>query len=247
MEYCDDSTLAYVEYKTNFQTEKHLQFDKAYRLAHLPLVAPNHPRVIKSQTGFSYNMGRREAVFSIALPLPEDKLFSSAKFQELLHEVKSSSFNHKISWDTFELRKDRLHATVCGSVPLDHPLQINPNIVAKLKSLGPIGIRYQGLFSGNRNVGRLYLRAYPELRNSLNMCHEIQQVFGLSRTNFYAAGIFNLTEELTLEETRDFKALVDRWWDQSFFEWECSELWLIESTDDLVLNGSIAKILSLVE
>ena len=76
--FCPDAELGYERSRTRFETGEGLALDETYRLAHLPLVAPGHPRVIESREGTSYVMGRHERVFSLVLPVLSDLLQSIA-------------------------------------------------------------------------------------------------------------------------------------------------------------------------
>ena len=81
--FCPDAELGYERSRTRFDTGEGLALDETYRLAHLPLVAPGHPRVIESREGSSYVMGRHERVFSLVLPIPGDCLLRSPAYREL--------------------------------------------------------------------------------------------------------------------------------------------------------------------
>ena len=66
--FCSDTDLGYERSRTRFEVGEGLTLDETYRLAHLPLVAPDHPRIIERREGSSYVMGRHERVFSLVLP-----------------------------------------------------------------------------------------------------------------------------------------------------------------------------------
>lgn len=112
--FCDDCELGYRRSLTDFSVP--LTLDDSYRLAHLPLVAPNHPRVIPRMEGKFYETGRHPPVFSLVLPVRDEALRGSAAFLALEAEIKAAPFAAKIAWDILPRRKDRLHATVCGSL-----------------------------------------------------------------------------------------------------------------------------------
>jgi len=59
--FCDDGQLSYEKFRTEFIDGQWLIFDDAYRLAHLPLVAPDHPLVIptKSDSNYNYYVSRK--------------------------------------------------------------------------------------------------------------------------------------------------------------------------------------------
>jgi len=243
--YCDDSQLAYDNSQSKFIDGHGLVFDNAYRLAHLPLVAPGHPQIIGTKPGTSYNRGIHDIVYSIVIPIYEHKLLSSENFITLCDEIKATKFAHKLSWDTFSKRKNKLHATICGAISTNRPPDID-KYLQKLSAIGPVSMSIRGLFSGNINIGRLYLKVYPELRNGKNMCHEIQKLIDSPLTDLYVVGLFNFVEELNSEQTRELKKLLDKWRNAEFYRSQLEELWLLRSRDDLVLDGSVEQVIPII-
>ncbi len=245
MDFCDDSELSYKKYKTQFDQGQGLTFDDAYRLAHLPLVAPDHPRVIATARGSKYNQGMHDLMYSIALPVPIDSLFASDTFAAFYDEIKATSFALKLSWDTFAQRKNKLHATICGAMSTEQKPDIAKRTYDELSAIGPVAISVRGLFSGNLNIGRLYLKVYPELRGGKNMCHEIQRIVGSPLTDLYVVGLLNFVEELDASETRELQQLLDKWWDLEFMQLQLEYLWLLKARDDLLLDGGIEQLIPL--
>ena len=165
-EFCTEGELGYERSRTRFIPGEELAFDEAYRLAHLPLVAPHHPGVIPARNGAYYDRGRHPRVFSLVLPVPWRLLSESPAYRDLDRELRAASFAPKIAWELAGQRRDRLHATLCGSLAVgqEQPPVITGRQRRELARLGPIRVELRGLFSGNVNIGRLYLRAYPERR-----------------------------------------------------------------------------------
>ena len=244
--FCDDRHLSYDDNLTEFVGGEGLLFDETYRLAHLPLVAPDHSRVIRTKPGTSYNRGIHDSVFSIAIPVSANQLLTSQEFNRLCDELKVSMFAQKISWDTFSQRKDKLHATICGAISTVDPPRVNQKTYEMLRQIGPVSIKICGLFSGNMNIGRLYLKVYPEQRAGKNMCHVIQRIFDSTLTNMYLVGLFNFVEELDVHEAQELDSLLKRWQDVEILQIELEELWMLKSRDDLVLNGNIEKTIPIV-
>lgn len=244
--FCNDIQLSYNNFKTEFIDGQGLTFDDAYRLAHLPLVAPSHPLVIPTKPGSSYNRGVHDLVYSVAIPIPTDELLSSDAFIKLYDELKSAKFAHKLSWDTFNQRKNKLHATVCGAISTEQAPEIDEKVYQQLRDIGPVSVRIRGLFSGNVNIGRLYLKVYPELRDGENLCHVIQKLFGASVTDLYVVGLFNFVEELDSEEARELREMLDAWQDIDMITIRLKSLWLLQSRDDLVLDGAVAQVIPMV-
>lgn len=69
VDFCSDQELGYERGRTWFSAGAGLTLDESYRLAHLPLVAPDHPRVIPTRDGTTYRMGRHARTFSLVLPV----------------------------------------------------------------------------------------------------------------------------------------------------------------------------------
>jgi hypothetical protein len=244
---CGDDELDYLANRTPFEQGQGLLLDEAYRLAHLPLVAPDHPRVIARREGRSYEMGRHERVFSLVLPLPDAVLRQSSTYLALEAELKASPLAPKIAWDIVERRRHKLHATLCGSLSTgETPPVLDAKQRDALRRLGPVEVELRGLFSGNVNRGRLYLRAYPEKRDGLNMFHRIQQVLGRRMTNLYVVGIYNLTDDLDASECSILSALLARWWDRSIVTFQAEALWLLGASDDLVLGPDTVEKVPLI-
>lgn len=211
-----------------------------------PLIAPDHPLVIPSKPGTNYYRGVHDLIYSIAIPISADKLLLSERFIEFHDELKTTKFAQKISWETFAQRKNKLHATICSTISIGQEPLIQERVYNELSAIGPVAIRICGIFSGSVNIGRLYLKVYPELRDGKNMCHEIQKICDTTLTNLYVVGLFNFVEELDSSETQALKEFIDRWQHCEFVQLNLEDLWMLKSKDDLVLDGSIAKVIPLV-
>jgi hypothetical protein len=78
--FCSDDALAYKRSRTRFEAGLGMPLDDAYRLAHLPLVAPSDPRVIAAKDGTLYDMGRHPTAYSIVLPISASALEASPAY-----------------------------------------------------------------------------------------------------------------------------------------------------------------------
>lgn len=241
--FCTDAELGYQRSLTDFSEP--LTLDESYRLAHLPLVAPEHPRVIPRREGKSYEMGRHPRIFSLVLPVEDAELQASPAFRELEAALRASPFASKIAWDLLLKRSDKLHATVCGSLGIGNAPVISPETRQALAAIGPVTVELRGLFSGNVNRGRLYLAVYPERRGETNPLQAIQAAFGRPPGDLWLVGLYNLTDDLDATETAALSALVQRWWNAPLLRFTMRELWLIGADDDLVLDSEIAERLPL--
>lgn len=243
---CPDAELGYERSRTRFEPGEGLVLDETYRHAHLPLIAPDHPRVIATREGSSYVMGKHERVFSLVLPVPGNPLLQSPAYHELDAEMRAAPFAGKVAWDLLDRRSDKLHATICGSLATGVPPLIGQQQRGALAELGPITVELRGMFSGNVNRGRLYLRAYPESRNGENVFRQIQRSLGCRETDLYVVGLYNLTDDLNAAETAALASLIDRWWDRTILRFEIDHLWLTGASDDLVLDSAVEESISLV-
>ncbi|SDR61450.1 hypothetical protein SAMN05444161_8164 [Rhizobiales bacterium GAS191] len=245
--FCTDDELGYLRSRTRFAAGEGLVLDGSYRLAHLPLVAPAHPGVIARRDGdgdglVGFEMGRHERVFSIAVPVPAEALERSPAYRELNDELKASPFAAKIAWNLLPERRDKLHATICGSLSIgDEPPRLDSRVRAALAGHGPLQVELRGLFSGNVNLGRLYLRAYPEFRNGVNMFRRLQMTLGRRETDLYVVGLHNLVDDLDAAEALFLAGMIERWWDRPILRFRAETLWLLGARDDLVLDSNIAE------
>lgn len=103
----------------------------------------------------------------------------------------------------------------------------------------------RGLFSGNINVGRLYLRVYPECRKGTNLLRRIQRSLGRPETDLYLVGLYNLTDHLEATEAEELQDIVARWWDRSILTLDVDCLWHLGSSDDLVLDSFVEEVIPL--
>jgi hypothetical protein len=243
---CSDQELGYERGRTWFSAGAGLALDETYCLAHLPLVAPDHPRVIPTRDGTTYQMGRHARIFSLVLPVPGEALRKSKAYQDLDRELRAAPFSNKIAWQLLEQRQDKLHATVCGSLSTSKPPNIDEVARGQLASLGPVAVEVRGLFSGNVNRGRLYLRVYPERRHGSNVFHLIQRALNRPQTDLYVVGVYNLIDDLDAQEAAVLNGMIERWWDRAILRFETDHLWLLSAMDDLVLDSAVTEVVSLI-
>jgi hypothetical protein len=243
---CGDDELDYLASRTPFEQGQGFLLDESYRLAHLPLVAPDHPGVIARRAGRHYEMGRHEPVFSLSLPVADELLKRSAAYLSLEAELKASPLGPKIAWDIVERRRHRLHATLCGSLAIGQTPVLDATQRDALRCLGPVAVELRGLFSGSVNHGRLYLRVYPEKRDGTNVFHRIQQAMGRQPTDLYVVGLYNLIDDLDALECSALAKLIDRWWDRPIVRFQAEALWLLGASDDLVLGPDTVEKVPLI-
>ena len=140
-------------------------------------------------------------------------LFEAPAYRDLNRGLRAASFAPKVAWELARLRRDRLHATLCGSLAVgqEQPPAITGPQRRELARLGPIHVELRGLFSGNIKVGRLYLRAYPERRDGVNLFRQVQRILGRQETDLYVVGLHNFTDGLTAAEASDLAEAIQAW------------------------------------
>jgi hypothetical protein len=239
--FAGDDRLGYRRSATPFAPGAALAMDASYRLAHLPLVAPDHPKVIARRADRpAYDMGRHPRVESLVLPVPGAALFASPAWRAMQDELRASPLAAKLAWDVLDRRRDVLHATVCRTAAL-----ARDELDAALHAIGPFAVELRGLFSGSVNHGRLYLKVHPELRDGVDMLQQVQRSCGCDVGDLWVAGVHNLVDDLDAAETAALAALIDRWWDRVVLRFELRELWMLGAVDDLVLEAPTIERLKL--
>jgi hypothetical protein len=246
-DFCADSELGYERSRSVFIQGEAFRLDDAHRLAHLPLVNPSHPDVIAHVPGKSYAMGLHPRIHSLVLPVSLADLAGSAVFRKLEEEIRASILAPKIAWDIVKLRQDKLHATIAGSLGEGEACPVlPPDALAAFARLGPLRVQLRGLFSGNVNKGRLYLKADPAKCDGQNAFQVIQRLLGRPATDLYVVGLYNLMDHLNQEEAEVLAQTTERWWQKDLLEITVRELWLLSSRDDLVLDSRIENHISLL-
>jgi hypothetical protein len=245
IDFCDDSELGYRRSRTVFIEGAGLSLDESYRLTHLPLVAPDHVRVIVARDGAAHRMGRHPITFSLTLPVPTDALLRSPAYLSLDAQLRAASFAPKIAWDILERRRDRLHATICNALTIGTAPVIGADVRDALARIGPFTVELRGLFSGNINLGRLYWPVYPQRRDGGNPIHAIQRALGRAATDLYLVGMYNFRDDLDSAEAAALKDIIDAWRTRPILRYRVEQLWILAASDTLVLDGQVAETIPL--
>lgn len=243
--FCGDDALGYARSRSAFAAGAGFGLDEGYRLAHLPLVAPGHPRAIATKAGTHYAQGRHPEIFSLVMPVAATALEAAPAYRALERALRDAPFGPKIAWDIVAARRQKLHATLCSALGLGTVPAIGAETRDKLAAIGPFAVRLGGLFSGNVNRGRLYLKTYPESRAGHNVVQEVQQALGRPKGDLYVVGVWNLTDDLDAEEASALEALIAAWWDRPILDLIIDRLWLMGARDDLVLDSRVVETIPL--
>jgi hypothetical protein len=246
LEFCTDADLGYERNRTAFAPGAGLVLDESYRLAHLPLLRPGHPRAIEQVPGKFYSSGRHPNVYSLVLPIDSQALERSAAFVELTRQLRGAPFASKIAWELLPKRADKLHATICGSLFVGaQPYRLSDPQRAALAGIGQFTIELRGLFSGNVNVGRLYLPVYPQKVGGGNILRRAQSAMNRPLTDMFLVGMWNFVDDLTVHESRALQDMLRAWRGTCVLRARVSQLWMLEASDDLVLDGRIDEVIEL--
>jgi hypothetical protein len=240
MTYCDDEMLAYRSARRIFQPGEGTVFDDAYRLAHLPLVNADHPAAISEVEGRDYRNGTYETTrYALVMPVSAEVFLRSDEVQALEEAMKSASFPPKIAWELCERRGSRLHATLAGGIQEADLGRIVARVQGLLDQIGPISVRLQGPFMGNKNTGRIYFPVYPQKIGGEDAFALVQKCIGVSPTKLYLVGYYHLREELDPKATNELAELIDRWRERVLVETTIPSLEIYAVNDDLALSARV--------
>lgn len=240
-----DAELDYERFATRFEPGVALAMDEAYRRAHLPLVAPHHPKVIGADEARGYRMGRHETIWSLVVPVNGQRLAASPAFQLLSEAMLGGPLRGKIDWNSFAKRRDVLHATIVSHIARGIAPQITDDWRMALQQTPPFEMALRGFFSGNINLGRLYLKLYPEIRGGRNAIRGLQAQLGAKETALYVVGLYNLNDDLDASETAWLADALARFRNTEWLRMTVDRLHLLGARDDLALDSEVAEVLRL--
>jgi hypothetical protein len=236
--YCDEPMMAYRSARRLFQPGERALFEESYRLAHLPLVNPDHPAVIPEIDGRDYRNGTYEKPrYALVMPISGDALQQSEAFQALERAMKSTAFAPKIAWELGETRHSKLHATLASGLSeadLDRCAAAIEDVLARA---GPISVCLKGPFAGTRNTGRIYFPVYPRNIGGEDPFALMQRSIGLDPTRLYLIGYYHMRDELDPAETSELAGLLDSWRDRVVVTATIPFLELHATHDDLALSA----------
>lgn len=233
-----DAHLGYREQRFRFEPGARLVLDEAYRANQLPLFRPDHPGVIARRPGSDAVMGRYEASrMSAVVRLASEVLEESAAYRDLVARLRASPVGAKVDWAMAERRRDVLHATLRSDLERDRLSEAKRRLTSA-SGFGPVAVAIGGLWVGTAfNRGRLYLPLYPERRGDDDAFGLLQRRLGGRETRFYSIGLFNLVDDLDEVETAALGTVVEAGAGTRIAETTFEELALLETHDDLVLDG----------
>jgi hypothetical protein len=224
------------------QTRTALRFDDYYRFHHLPLVNPEHPEVIATRLGSDTVMGRYAAPrVSLVISIDDAALHASPAYRRLVVRLRRAPFAAKIAWDSYDRRRDRLHATLRSNLQRDYtPGEIRA-IAARIRRLPAFRARLIGPWYGDRNHGRLYLPLVPELQRGFDACRRIQRASGGPEGALYTVGLTNFTDHLDAAETAALRSLIAEYRSRVLLDFAVTQIDLHATHDDLALDSRIVE------
>ncbi|MFY7782021.1 MAG: hypothetical protein ACOVQI_12875 [Tagaea sp.] len=229
--------LRYAASRHRFAADAVFGLGEDYRLAHLPLVVPGHPRAISSVPGKDYRDGRyATSRHALVLHIPADALEASPLYRALDADLRARLVASKIAWHIPPRRRSVLHATLAGPVAEATGRAYEAAARTFLARSGPIPIRLGGPFVGDRNHGRIYLPVRPVAGNPLA---DLQRAIGARETGFYAVGHWCLTDDLTAAEAAALAAWRDRWENETVLEIPAARFGILITTDDQAIHSPV--------
>ncbi|MET0411371.1 MAG: hypothetical protein ABW217_08735 [Polyangiaceae bacterium] len=240
--YVEPAALGYAQARWRLEPGAGLRFDEAYRLAHLPLLAPDHPAVIRSLPGRAYVMGRCEqARYSLVVPVDAAKLAAAPTFTRFERELRALPLADKIDWSLLPRRAPLLHITLAGGLEHAQLARHSDAVQRRHAEHGPLRFRLGEPFIGDRNHGRIYFAAYPERVDGDDVFARLQDAVGARRSGMYLLGYYNLLDELDATEARALFELLERWQSATLAELTASSLQVIATHDDLALSCEVVS------
>jgi len=238
--YCTDEELEYARCRARIEPDQPFRFDDFYRVAHLPLIAPERPAALEQLVQFDYRRGRYDIPrYSLVLPVDAGELQSSTSFRALEDELRTYGFAAKIAWDLVGQRTGKLHVTLAGGLPEAGIEACAADVRSFLERHGPLRYRLGGPFCGTKNRGRIYFTTYPEQIDGDDSFALLQEVVRVPRTGLYLLGYYNLRDELTPAEAAELQAFLDRWRVAELAELAATSLLILATHDDLALDSRV--------
>ncbi|BDH14012.1 hypothetical protein [Streptomyces hygroscopicus] len=205
-----------------------LILDQRYRERQLPLLddrarAPLGPEVGAAE----YWPPIRSAV----IPIDSGRLAADDGITAFLDDLRRSDVASLVWWPGLALRADRMHATLVGGINEggELPAQLAPRIEVMVR----------GPWIGRFNTGRIYLPVQAADLASATALARLRTRAGADHRPLLA-GYVQLTDDVTGDSYRQLRDLVATHQSRIAVRLPLSELWLMDTMDDLVLRSRLA-------
>ncbi|GAA1402037.1 hypothetical protein ACFQZ4_47585 [Catellatospora coxensis] len=206
-----------------------MRLDERYRARHLPLLdeAPRpapHPGELREAEYWP-------PIRSVVLPVDDAALRADAVFAAFLDELRDA-LGPQVWWPGLALRADRVHTTLAP--------ELDPATTLPGAPLPPINLIVRGPWVGRHNTGRVYLPVQAADGTSVRRLEAVRALVGAERRPMLA-GYLQLTGDLTGEPYAAMRRLVRHYQTRVRVPITPSELWLMDTMDDLVLRSRIVQ------
>ncbi|MEU6326745.1 hypothetical protein ABZ851_05565 [Streptomyces sp. NPDC047049] len=204
-----------------------LTLDRRYRERQLPLLHDRARAPLGPETGAAeYWPPIRSAV----IPLDGRRLAADPAVTAFLDDLRHSDVAPLVWWPGLALRADRMHATLAGG------LTETPELLA-----GPtphIEVIVRGPWVGRFNTGRIYLPVQAADTESATALAHLRTRTGAPHRPLLA-GYLQLTDDVTGTPYRQLRDLVTTHQSRIAVRLPLTELWLMDTMDDLVLRSHL--------
>ncbi|WP_328691743.1 hypothetical protein OG879_34900 [Streptomyces caniferus] len=205
-----------------------LTLDQRYRERQLPLLDSRVRAPLGPEAGAAeYWPPIRSAV----LPIDSGRLAADAGFTAFLDDLRGSDVTSLVWWPGLAMRADRLHATLAGG--LDRGQELPAQLASR------IDVVVRGPWVGRFNTGRIYLPVQAADVASATALAQVRTRTGAAHRPLLA-GCVQLTDEVTGDAYRQLRDIVATHQSRIAVHMPLSELWLMDTMDDLVLRSRLA-------
>jgi hypothetical protein len=170
-------------------------------------------------------------VRSAVVPLDGHRLAGDAGVAAFLDELRCSTIGPSVWWPGLDRRVDRVHATLAAG------LEGQPDLAAG--GPPPVTVTVRGPWIGRFNTGRIYLPVQAADAVSAHALARVRDRVGAPHRPLLA-GYLQLTADITGDDYRLLRDLVARYQRRVAVDLALTELWVMDTMDDLVLRSRTA-------
>ncbi|MFC9239222.1 hypothetical protein ACFTZK_22655 [Streptomyces decoyicus] len=165
------------------------------------------------------------------IPIDSGRLAADGGITAFLDDLRRSDVASRVWWPGLALRADRMHATLAGGLGegSDLPAQLAQNIEVMVR----------GPWIGRFNTGRIYLPVQAADMASATALARLRTRTGADHCPLLA-GYVQLTGDVAGDSYRQLRDIVTAHRSRIAVRLPLSELWLMDTMDDLVLRSRLA-------
>ncbi|WP_327705534.1 hypothetical protein [Streptomyces decoyicus] len=205
-----------------------LILDQRYRERQLPLLDD------RARASLGPEVGAAEywpPIRSAVIPIDSGRLAADGGITAFLDDLRRSAVASLVWWPGLALRADRMHATLVGG------LGEGSDLPARLAQ--HIEVMVRGPWIGRFNTGRVYLPVQAADKASATALAQLRTRTGADHRPLLA-GYVQLTDDVTGDAYRQLRDIVATHQSRIAVRLPLSELWLMDTMDDLVLRSRLA-------